>query len=244
MKTKFRLLTIVFALAVLAFFAIGPYVAYHHIMEAGAIEVEVATVMSSFLTLLFLGGLVSIVVLAKVVTIDEVNKRVIILHPLLLKRRVYSFSEIIGFRWVYLNGRIAYKSIKLKVGNGKVFQFSDFEIGNFREIEEVFLRNFQVRCGKDWRLASEKGKMLLLNRSRIFDFEQAKDIRAYIRLGIVAVAVLKLAILYKIYQNGFVIETVDVIYLSFILLSLCGLVAKLRLTDRFLMSYKHYIETK
>lgn len=222
----------------LAFFASVPYVIYRNNVEERSIEAYGEVVLSLFMILLFLGGLVAIVVFTKVITIYEENQRVIILHPFFLRRRVYSFSEIIGFRWVSLHGRITYQSIKLKAKSGKVFQFSDFEVDNFRDIEGIFLQNFELRCGKDWKSVSDKGKKNLLNTRRNFDFNQAKDIKDYVRLGIISVVAFLLAIFYKIYQDSFVVEILEVMLMISLMLALYGLIIKLRSINKQLESYK------
>lgn len=238
MKTEIRLLTVVFSLSMLCAFASVPAVIYYKVAEKGSFEINVAIIASFIMLLLLLGSLTAIIKLTKVIIIDDEKKKIIIRHPFLLQNREYSFEEIIGFRWSYLSGRVRYKSIKFKAIDSRIYQISDFEIGNFRVIEKVFSKNFDLKSGKGWKSVSEKQKQFELQKSKAFDIEQAEDIRWYLWAAIITLSVLSIALLHKFYGNKFSMKLGEIIFFTIILISLYGSIVKLRTNNLYLKNYR------
>ncbi|TXK18368.1 hypothetical protein FVR03_24130, partial [Pontibacter qinzhouensis] len=219
MKTKIRLLTVVFSLVMLGAFASVPAVTYLKVAKEDFLEINIATMASLVMLLLFLGGLTAIIKLVKVIIINEEIRKVTIRHPFLLQSKEYSFDEISGFRWSYLSGRVRYKSIKLRTADSRVYQFSDFEVGNLRGIETLIYKNFELKLGKAWLSPSEKQKQFELQRSRAFDIEQAEDINWYLWSAIIMLTILFTILLYKFYENGLSIKVGEIVFLTIILIS-------------------------
>ncbi|WP_161890564.1 hypothetical protein [Pontibacter russatus] len=237
-KTRIRLLTVFFSITLLCAFGCVPYFTYLDIKESGVIETNLSSLAALFMLLLFVGGLVAIVKYAKVITIDEEKQKVIVLHPLLLKRRVYNFSDIIGFRWLAVNARIYYKSIKLKSTEGRVYQFTDFEVRNFRDMERVIHRVFDLRSADSWRPLSKQQRRFEVQRSRLFDISQAEDIILSLKLGFALITFITFLILHHLYQKDFKISLSYWLLFSVILISIYGVSLKYRKVSLHLENIK------
>ncbi len=238
MKTAIRSLTVVFSIVMLCAFASVPTVYYLRGAEGSLFQINKASFISLLMLLLFLGGLIAIIMLTKVIIVDEEKKVIKIRHPFLLQNRAYRFDEITGFRWSYLSGRVKYKSIKLKAIDRRVYQFSDFEIGNFRVIEKVILKNFDLKYGKDWEPVSENQKQVELQISKAFDIEQAEEIRELLWAALVILTIFSFGVLYKFYENGFSLKLIEIIFFIITLLCLYGSLVKLKSNNQYLKKYK------
>ncbi|MFC6999019.1 hypothetical protein [Rufibacter roseus] len=218
----------------LAAFGAAPFYVFKKAIEEGKLELNVATVAAFVLLLLFLGGIAAIMKWAKVITIDKDRQLVTILHPFLLQKRMYNFNEILGFQWDYVSGKVTYKFLKLKASDGRTFQFLDFEMANFREVEGWIAQLFDLRVGKSWKLATPKQKAFEELRSKEFDIEQAEDIRWYLRFCIVGAVVSIIVHLYVLYERELSISTGSAIFLAIIFAFTVGVLIKYKEINRIL----------
>jgi hypothetical protein len=238
MKTKIRLLTMFFSLVVLVLLVSIPAVTIFEMVEKESLEINEGAGTFFIMLLFSLGSLTAIIKWTKTITINGIQNKIIIRHPFLLQKREYNFDEIVGFRWSYLPARVSYKSIKLKSTDGRVYQFSDFEIGNFRAVEKVVLKSFELKSDKGWIAVSDKQKQFELERSKAFDIEQAENIRWYLWSFIILLSLLSLYYVHQSYKNEFNVRLREMIFLAIMLLSLYGLVVKLKSINQYLKNYE------
>jgi hypothetical protein len=108
------------------------------------------------------------------------NKEVIAFtYPLQLRRKSYRFDEIRGFYFSHFYTRGGYvKVMVFLAGEGITYRFSDFEISNFRKIEEVALQNFALLHSEALVPFSSQEKAEYLNTiNKKFDLEQSREVR-------------------------------------------------------------------
>ncbi|KAA6430772.1 hypothetical protein ACD591_18185 [Rufibacter glacialis] len=227
-------MTIVFSICMLAGFGAVPFFVFAEAIEKGNLELNVATVAAFILLWLFLGGIAAIIRWVKVISFDEDQEILTIWHPFLLQTRRYHFTEIVGFQWAYVNGKVGYKSLKLKASDGRTFQFLDFEIGNFREIEGLITHLFVLRVSKNWKLATPREKALEEQKSKNFDFEQAEDIRWYLRYCLGGALISILVHLYVLYEGGSNFNKGSGIFITMILAFTFAVLVKYKEINRVL----------
>lgn len=174
MKSKIRLLTILFSLVMLLAFGTVPYLLF---IKKGVDSINIATIAATVIFLLLLAGLFAIIWLTLIVKLDKESRTITFTYPFTLSSTSIHFDDIIGFRYRYLSGRIEYKALQVKTNTGQTFTFSDFETENLRDFEKEFIDLFEIRKGKNFYKLSQEQKDFEIENSRTFDFEQAKEIR-------------------------------------------------------------------
>lgn len=130
------------------------------------------------------------IIIAKtlLITINEELNTVIFFYPFLFKRQIFSFEEIVGFRFTsYQSKSNEYKCIIFKTRNDKTFSITDFETSNFRQIENFSIDNFILTKGKTFETLTTDEREIELNRNNNFDIQQAKDYRfaCYLIIGLI-----------------------------------------------------------
>lgn len=170
-------------------------------------------VFAAILLLLFFALLGYVIWLTLLIRIDKTLERITFTYPFRFKRRTYHFSEIDGFRFRYLTGRIDYKAIQLKAFDGRKFIVSDFETANLRKIEQFCLANFELLAGKTFRQLDEAEKQEEINKSRQFDISQAKGTRFSLYITTFSIIVWTAALIYGMLTNPTASSTKEVIIL-------------------------------
>ena len=173
MKTRFRLLTIFFALGLLSAFGWLDYILIRISMDKndfGAGQIAGIIVLSIFV----LAGLISIQRLAKIVRFE--NDKMIINWIFRAKRLEYDLKDILGFQWSSLTAQpVDYNQILIYTSDKKTVGISDFECGNFYKIEDYIKSRFDIfhsyirKANNEWISISEE-------KSRKFDLDQIKMI--------------------------------------------------------------------
>lgn len=148
---------------------------------------------------LFIAGIVAIIWLTLTIEFDLAKRTIQFTYPFRFQTFKYSFNDLLGFRYKYLNGQIEYKSLKFRTkGDRRVFSISDFETVNLRDIERFAISNFDLRADKDFKKLTDKEKDEEIEWSREFDFIQAKDIRFYLLLAAGALTFIMGSLIYRI----------------------------------------------
>jgi len=122
------------------------------------------------------------------ITISQKLRSITFYYPLLFKKQIFSFEEIVGFRFSSVYSKTnKYKSIIFKTKSSKTFSITDFETSNFRQIEKFSIDNFILRKGKTFETLSTEERENELNRNSKFDIQQAKDYRftCYLLIGLI-----------------------------------------------------------
>jgi hypothetical protein len=181
MKTRFRTTTIFFALGLLgAIGTIPALILSKDINNLGQLDTGVIVFLVLF-SFLFISGVVGLIWFTLQIDIDLIADRISFHYPFRFQTFQYSTSEILGFRYKYLNAKVNYKSLKFRTkGDKRTFSISDFETSNLRDFEKFSLEHFDLRTGKAFNKLTDKEKIRELEISKEFDYEQAKDIRFYL----------------------------------------------------------------
>jgi hypothetical protein len=232
MKTKFRFLTIFFALLLLAIFASVPLM----FLSTGAGIHDAASLKQAFfsipLGILFIASVAAIAWLTLRIAIDAERRTITFTYPFRLQSFTYSFDELIGFRYKYLSGKVTYKSLKFRTsGDQRTFSVSDFETANIRELEIFSLNHFELRGGKEFRRLTDREKKSQIRESRHFDGAQAKEIKYHLFVALFALATSSVAMLKamisskgtKLYKLG-----TTVVIMIWITISIINRIRKLR----------------
>jgi len=174
MKTRFRILTILFAIGLLSGFGFLCTILDLKLFDKGIPDDKVVLILIPLLNLLLLAGLVSIMIMTK--TVNFSNDLITVNYVFRLKKITYNVSELIGFNWDTLTGPADYKRITLWFDSNKKLRFSDFEIGNFYEIESYLLDKYRI-CTIGGRKATDKQIETSLKNSKEIDLTQIKRIK-------------------------------------------------------------------
>jgi hypothetical protein len=141
MTSKFRPLAILFSLGMLIGFGLICY-----ILDLKVTYIESpknATVIAIIITnLMVFGGLVALILIPKTIHIDQEN--LIVNYLFRPKRLEYKIKDFQGFNWDYLYAAINYKQIVLYNKNGIKIKFSDYEYGNFYDLEDYIKKHIPV----------------------------------------------------------------------------------------------------
>ena len=141
MTSKFRLLAVLFSFGMLIGFGLICY-----ILDLKATYIESpknATIFAIiFINLMFFGGIVALITIAKTIHIDQEN--LIVNYLFRPKRLEYKIKDFQGFKWDYLYAAINYKRIVLYNKNGSNLKFSDYEYGNFYDLEDYIKKHIPV----------------------------------------------------------------------------------------------------
>lgn len=178
------------------------FIPYKVFFEKHVTEINIATIFSIVMAILFLLGIFSIFWFTLIVHIDKSTQKITFNYPFRFQKTTFDFQEIVGFRFKYLFARIDYKAIQFRTKNNKTFTFSDFETENLREIEELCFETFELRADKAFKKLNETQKRKEIEESRQFDTNQAKEIR----FALFAVIVFCLFIIVKSIQEYITIE--------------------------------------
>lgn len=230
MISKIRPLTILFSLIMLTAVGTVPYISF--IKKSESEYNHTSIFIAAILFLLMLAGLFAIIWLTLIVKMDKERRIITFTYPFRLQSKTYNFEDIEGYRYKYLNGRIAYKSLQVKTKYGQTFTFSDFETLNLREFENEFIKLFDLRSGKYFIKINQQQKESEINKSKYFDKEQAKDIRFYLYLALV-ICIIIIGDFLKKYINGDVKITVVIIITTIsLIITLIATIIKLKKTNQ------------
>jgi hypothetical protein len=181
MKTRFRTTTIFFAYGMLgAFGTIPAFILSKDINNLGQLDTGVIVFLLLFGSL-SIGGIVGLIWFTLQIDIDLIADRITFRYPFRFQTFQYKTSEVLGFRYKYLNGKVNYKSLKFRIRDAKrTFSISDFETSNLKDLEMFSLEHFDLRAGKEFSKLTDIQKTNEIEISKAFDYEQAKDIRFYL----------------------------------------------------------------
>jgi hypothetical protein len=220
MKTRFRLLTIFFALGLLSAFGWLDFILIKISMEKndfGAGQIAGIIVLSIFV----LAGLISIQRLAK--TVRFANDKMIINWIFRAKRLEYDLKDILGFQWSSLTAQpVDYKQIIIYTSDKKTIGISDFECGNFYKIEDYIKSRFDIFHSYK-RKANDEWISISQEKSKKFDLDQIKMIKFVIYtlwalIGFIFWLTLKDLNLPSVISNGRLV--ISFISLLFLILSI------------------------
>ncbi|HEY5745353.1 MAG TPA: hypothetical protein VIU12_04670 [Chryseolinea sp.] len=200
MKTRFRFATFVFTLLMLGFFSVVPWIGLVEMgMKRQGHQSSVTIGLSVVFLVILVAALVAIVWLTLRITIDPDRKTITFIYPFRHQSFTYDFNELIGFRYKYLNGKVNYKSLKFRTRSDlRTFSVSDFETVNLRALETFALQHFELRGGKEFRQLTAQEKKDQLRESQYFDQEQAKEIRFYLIVYLVLLALILVEVIRKL----------------------------------------------
>lgn len=198
MKTKFRIVTVLLTIGLLTGFGGIPTLILQKTDNVGELPTGVIAFFGLFSTL-FIASIIGVVWLTLSITIDATRRTIQFTYPLRFQTFKYNFSDLLGFRYKYLNGKVEYKSLKFRTkGDKRTFSISDFETANLRDIEKFAISNFDLRGDKDFKKLTDKEKKEKIEWSRQFDFDQAKDIRFYLILYTSALIFITGSLVYRL----------------------------------------------
>ena len=225
MRSKIRLLTIVFSLIMLTAFSSVPYIVF---IKNGLFELTFVSVIAVIMIALVFGGLFAIYRFTLIVDLDSDKSQVVFYYPFRFKRSSFNFNEILGFRFKYLSGKIEYKALQIRTKSGYNFSFSDFETSNLRDFEDKFLIHFDLRQGKSFDELNKLEKEQEILNSKAFDIQQAKEIRFYFFLIIGFCIFLLAVIINKNVDSGIEFSNLSIVGILTILIILIFSVRKLK----------------
>lgn len=238
LTTKIRLSTIIFSLAILTAFGTVPYIVF---IKQKTPDDSVLSIIAIVLFLLLMAGLISVIWLTLIIRINKQQRIITFIYPFRLKSNTFTFDELIGFRYKYLNARIAYKALLVRTKTGKTYTFSDFETSNLREFEAEFIQLLDLRKGKHFSKISTNQKEIEINNSKVFDKEQAKDIRFYLYLIIIVSAVIIGDIISTLLTNSNKITLINLSFSLFMMIILITTCIKLKKVNLALKEHKKFI---
>jgi len=138
MTSKFRILSILFSLVMLIGFGWISYILDSQALIHNGFPDIVTSIVCLVVNLIFLAGIIALVVIPKTIHFDK--EKLIVNYLFRPKKLECNIDEIEGFRWDYLYAAINYKRIVLYHKNGKTIKFSDYEYGNFYDLE-TYIKN-------------------------------------------------------------------------------------------------------
>lgn len=125
------------------------------------------------------------------------DNSIVFQYPLLFRKKVYSFDEMLGFRFSkYYSRACYYKKIIFKTKDDKEYTLSDLETRNLREIEAFAIANFKLK-GDLFKDLSRTDIDEVLFRNKQFDIKQAKDYRETSYLGLLIIVTILLVFVFK-----------------------------------------------
>ncbi|WP_187312462.1 hypothetical protein [Hymenobacter sp. BT188] len=182
----------------LSFFGLG---SYYMFFENIATEINVVSMVGIAVSVLFVAGVFSVYWFTLIIIIHDDLNKILFIYPFRMKRKTYQFEDIIGFRFKYLNAKINYKSIQLKAKSGEKFLLSDFETANLRIFEASCFKHFELRADKSFRKLTREEHEAEIFASKVFDYEQAKDIKFHLIASILFLIVIGGVSLNEIISN-------------------------------------------
>jgi hypothetical protein len=182
MNSSIRPITVLFASLILTAFGSVVYVLF---VDDGLKFETGPLIVGAFFSILLIAGIVSIAWMTLIITVDKTNQVITFTYPLRFSRKKYNFSEVIGFRFKYLNAKVDYKALQYKTRDGRMFTISDFETSNLRKLESISLKYFDLKTGKTFESLSNEQKEVEILMSKEFDLVQAKDIKDFSLIGII-----------------------------------------------------------
>ena len=173
MKTRFRISTILFLIALLATFGFLCYYFDYHILLKGTPN-TVSLIFIPLLNLLLFSGIIAIIWLAKTISITQSEIKVNYIFR--LKKIEYNRKEIKGFYWDAMPAIVEYKRITFCLHNSHKVRFSDFEVGNFYKVEKYLKSQFKICTNKGNVATTEQVREAYYKSNRI-DRSQISEIK-------------------------------------------------------------------
>lgn len=186
---KLRLILVPLIISIITLIGILPYSFF--IKNIGDIRVYKddgnifypSMVISILMLLLIIFIFYRIITRTLIISIDENKKLITFCYPFRYLKRHYRFEEVLSFSFSFWRTRTCdFKQLNFKTED-HIYKITDFEISNFRVLEQSAIKNFKLSSGNNFEYLTEMQKSDELNNSIKFDIKQAKSYRISCYMG-------------------------------------------------------------
>lgn len=147
-------------------------------------------IASLFFTSLEIFFIYRIVTRFLIVSLNIPEQIITFYYPLKFIKQGFDFNQIHSIQFSNFQSKICnFKCLLFKTRSNKIYQITDFEIWNFRSIENVALDSFELSKGKSEEILEGEAKVMELSRNKRFDVEQAGEYRFFCYLNLVLVVI-------------------------------------------------------